>query len=488
VDFYNLFQSNQPASVLLDEFYRIICTCIELYVPVRCNVTSKKSRLVKYPFSIRRLLRRKAVAWRVYRAFKTSESLISYKKAASSCRSAIYAFTLKYENQLITNANIGSFYRYANSKLSSKSAVGPLINSDGSLTTDPSEKASILQRTFSQNFTFDNGILPGTASIKRSCRKLSYISFTPTLVRRVIKKLNHKTKSGPDGIPPSFFINCCEELCHPLSQFFTVSFNNSVLPSIWLTSFITPIPKKGDPTDPQNYRPIALTATMCKIMESIIKDQIVEFLVGKGLISKHQHAFLKNHSTASNLLDCLQDWSIGLNSCKQTDIIYIDFAKAFDSIVTSKLLLKLELYGITGLLLRWISNFLANRSQRVVVEYCFSPACTVLSGVPQGSVLGPVLFLLYINDIDFVVCGDTVIQLFADDAKLFSNVIVDGVSPSLQQSLDRLVDWAKEWQLSINIQKCAVLSLSTKPHYLLHDYFINGIAIPRHTSHVDLGI
>lgn len=108
--------------------------------------------------------------------------------------------------------------------------------------------------------------------------------------------------------------------------------------------------------------------------------------------------------------------------------------------------------------------------------------------MPQGSVLGPVLFLLYINDIDFVVCGDTVIQLFADDAKLFSDVTVDGVSPSLQQSLDRLVDWAKEWQLSINIQKCAVLSLSTKSHYLLHDYFINGIAIPRHTSHVDLGV
>jgi hypothetical protein len=106
----------------------------------------------------------------------------------------------------------------------------------------------------------------------------------------------------------------------------------------------------------------------------------------------------------------------------------------------------------------------------------------------RGLCLGPALLLLYINDIDFVVCGDTVIQLFADDAKLFRNVIVDGVSLSLQQSLDRLVDWTKEWQLSINIQKCAVLSLSTKPQYLLHDYFINGIAIPRHTSHVDLDI
>jgi hypothetical protein len=128
VDFYNLFQSNQPASVLMNEFYRIICiicTCIELYGPVRCNVTSKKIAASQIPFSIRRLLRPKAVAWRVHRACKTSESLISYKKAASSCKSAIYALMLKYEIQLITNANIGSFYRYANSRLNSKSAVGP---------------------------------------------------------------------------------------------------------------------------------------------------------------------------------------------------------------------------------------------------------------------------------------------------------------------------------------------------------------------------
>jgi ribonuclease P/MRP protein subunit RPP40 len=113
-------------------------------------------------------------------------------------------------------------------------------------------------------------------------------------------------------------------------------------------SYITPIFKKGNSADANNYRPIALTATMCKIMESIVKDQLVSFLVDKGLLSKQQHAFIKNHSTASNLLECLQDWSVGLNSHSQTDIIYIDFAKAFDSIVLSKLLYKLEFFGITG--------------------------------------------------------------------------------------------------------------------------------------------
>jgi hypothetical protein len=214
----------------------------------------------------------------------------------------------------------------------------------------------------------------------------------------------------------------------------------------------------------------------------------VSFLVEKGLISKHQHAFIKNHSTATNLLECLQDWSVGLNSRTQTDIIYIDFAKAFDSIVTSKLIYKLEFYGITGKLLKWIRGFLTDRSHRVFIDHCFSPNCSVKSGVPQGSVLGPLLFILYIKDIDSVCCGHTKLQLFADYAKLYCNINIENDSISLQQSLDRLVNWANMWQLSININKCAVLSLSIKHQPILRDYFIDDVSILHKDSYVDLGI
>jgi hypothetical protein len=453
IDFFDLFHCDLLPTDRVDSFYNIINTCIDLYVPIKHSVFPGKPRCVRYPPGIRRKLRKKACAWRIYRSFRTPESLVSYRKIASECKSAIYAFELYRENQLINNGNTGAFFRYANKKFCGRPAVGPLHDSNGSLTSVSIEKAAILQRTFSHNFTVDNGVLPCPSSFSKPPAKLSYIHFTPTLVRRAIKRLNKRTKGGPDGIPPSFFINCREELCYPLSLLFSCCFDHCIIPAVWLMSYITPIYKKGNAADASNYRPISLTATMSKLMESVIKDQMVQFLVDKGILNKHQHAFINKHSTASNLLECIRDWQIGLNSRSQTDVVYIDFSKAFDSIVHSKLLFKLELYGITGLLLRWIEVFLSNRLQRVVLDYCFSPVCDVISGVPQGSVLGPILFLIYVNDIDSVCCGNTALQLFADDAKLYSQVEMNNSSVSLQQTLHLLSQWASDWQLTINVDK-----------------------------------
>jgi ribonuclease P/MRP protein subunit RPP40 len=168
--------------------------------------------------------------------------------------------------------------------------------------------------------------------------------------------------------------------------------------------------------------------------------------------------------------------------------VYIDFSKAFDSIVISKLIFKLETYGISGLLLKWINCFLHDRTQCVVVDRCFSPICSVASGVPQDSVLGPIPFLIFINDIGTVCKGNTTLQLFADDAKLYSSVDFDAHSISLQQSLDNLCAWADQWQLSFNISKCSVLSIASKTHQVPRLHYINGISIPSNSTTVELGV
>lgn len=486
VDFYSLFNSNLPAKLIMSIFYDIIRSSLDQFVPNKRLAVSRRSNYIHYPYRIRRLILKKSTAWRTHRNFKTKESLESYKCIAHECKFTIDDFIANYENNLTVNGNLGDFFRYANNKFCCKSTIGPIQDSTGYFTTDPKRKAEILQRAFQNNYTTDNGNLPSME--KRTSSELCRAYFTPSLVRRVIKKLNIKTKGGPDEIPPIFFKNCCDELSYPLALFFTFSFENSILPEVWLKSFITPIFKKGNSSDPNNYRPISLTCTMCKIMESIIKDQLVQYLNNKGLISKYQHAFIKNHSTATNILESINDWLVGIKSPNCTDVVYIDFSKAFDSIVISKLLLKLHCYGISGLLLSWIKCFLSDRTQCVVVDRCQSLFNKVTSGVPQGSVLGPILFILYINDIDCVCCGNVKLQLFADDAKIYSSINIDRASVSLQQSLDNLCHWASDWQLVINISKCAVLSVCSKPLLTDHAYSINGIVVTHHNSYNDLGI
>jgi hypothetical protein len=468
-------------------FYDIIKSCLDQFVPNKRQAVSIRSSYIHYPYTervglfVRRLLPGEFIV-----PLKRKNLSIRIRASPVSASRLIAAFVVSYENNLTTNGNLGDFFRYANNKFCCKSTIGPIQDFTGCLTTDSEHKAEILQKAFRNNYSVDNGYLPSME--KRTLSEFSRVYFTPSLVRRVIKKLKIRTKGGPDEIPPIFFKNCCDELSYPLALFFAFCFENSILPAVWLKSFITPIFKKGSSSDPNNYRPISLTCTMCKIMECIIKDQLVQYLTYKGLISKHQHAFIKNHSTATNILESINDWLVSIKSPNCTDVVYIDFSKAFDSTVISKLLLKLECYGISGLLLSWIRCFLSDRTQCVVVDRCQSSFSEVISGVPQGSVLGPILFLLFINDIDCVCCGDAKLQLFADDAKIYSSINIDRVSVSLQQSLDNLCNWASDWQLVINIRKCVVLSVCSKPLLTDHIYFINGIAVTHHNSYSDLGI
>ena len=191
---------------------------------------------------------------------------------------------------------------------------------------------------------------------------------------------------------------------------------------IFFSSSQRELASKLVPSDPKNYRPIALTCTACKIFESLISSEILDYLNSYNLITPHQHGFLKKHSTATNLLESINDWSLSLSRRHSVDIAYIDFCRAFDAISHSKLLLKLSAYGFSGNLYLWIKAFLSDRKQLVRINSSCSSIRSVLSGVIQGSVLGPLLFNVFINDVTDTLDNDTTAKLFADDLKLYTNI------------------------------------------------------------------
>jgi len=158
---------------------------------------------------------------------------------------------------------------------------------------------------------------------------------------------------------------------------------------------VTPVFKNGKSTDVSNYRPISLTSLCCKLMESILKDDILAHLLSKGLLSRHQHGFLSRRSTGTQLIDCFNDWTSNTENEQSLDVIYIDFVKEFGSAVHRKLILTLMSYGIGGCLLSWISNFLTDRFPYVCIDGFYSSAVRVISGVPQGSVLGPIFYYYF---------------------------------------------------------------------------------------------
>ena len=218
--------------------------------------------------------------------------------------------------------------------------------------------------------------------------------------------------------------------------------------------------KKGDRKLPNNYRLISLTSIFCRILESIIKDRIMSYFTLNNFFSKEQHGFRRNRSCETQLLSIMKHWSRVIDDGINIDVIYLDFQKAFDKVPHQRLLSKLKAYGIQGKVFDWIENFLSRRKQRVAVCGSYSNWTDVISGVPQGSVLGPTLFIMYVNDLpDYIKSS---LRLFADDTKIYRPITSPNDIDLLQQDLNLLLNWCGTWLSSLNFIKCKHMSIGQK--------------------------
>ena len=254
------------------------------------------------------------------------------------------------------------------------------------------------------------------------------------------------------------------------------------LPQAWLDASVTPIFKKGDKLSADNYRPISMVPIVSKIAERIISDKLLPFLLSADIIPEQQHGFLPGRSVLTNLLPCVNYWSESLDRGMPVDVIYLDFSRAFDRVPRRRLLCKLEHFGIRGRLLAWISSFLSDRSFSVKVGEIYSDKQSVLSGVPQGTVLGPVLFLVYIADLARML--NTNFAFYADDLKIFANP--SSTRNLLFDDLLTLSKWCSDWLLPLNTRKCSVLHLGAQNPRL--QYSIDGMLISAAEVQNDLGV
>ena len=300
--------------------------------------------------------------------------------------------------------------------------------------------------------------------------ELSTINMSSENVKKLLGQLKESKSQGADKLHPHLLKSLKDHICYPLEIIYRKSLEEHKLPSIWKKANVTAIFKSGSKSEACNYRPISLTSVPGKIMEKLIRDKLVDHMTSNNLFSNTQHGFISGRSCITQLLEYIEDLTEAIDNGEDVDVIYLDFCKAFDKVPHRRLVYKLEQNGIKGDLLLWIKNFLHDRQQRVTIGDSSSDWTPVSSGIPQGSVLGPILFLIYINDLPGAI--DCCIKFFADDAKLYLKVNSLVQADQLQGNVTRSENWADIWRMFFNYKKCKKFHVGNKDinaTYIMHD-------------------
>lgn len=491
---------DQNMNEMLDHFLDVCLDAASQFVPAKENEASRESR-GKIPRERKNLMRRRR---RINKHLQKTTSEPRRKKLKEEARQiekklqASYRKTRQNQEHKAVHAikkNAKYFYSYAKKFSLVKVAIGPLVDAAKSLITCPTQMAEMLSEQYSSVFSipqepmqFPEDIFISDKSRDRDPH-IADIKFSEKDIIKAIDEIANTAAAGPDRYPAILLKRCKHTLAKPLCLIWRKSLDAGTIPNILKLANIVPIHKGNSRGLPANYRPVALTSHLIKIFEKVLRNHLINYLERHGLFNPGQHGFRLGRSCLSQLVAHYDHILQQLEQGKNVDVVYLDFAKAFDKVDFLVTMRKLETLGITGKIGHWIYSFLTNRKQVVIVNGHRSQPREVKSGVPQGSVLGPLLFLILLGDINKDV-AKAYVSSFADDTRVAMGIKTEEDTCNLQKDLDAIYNWSSTNNMKFNSKKfecvkyAPIRDLKTSTTYKSDD----GSPIMEVTHVRDLGV
>ena len=365
----------------------------------------------------------------------------------------------------------------------------PTLIDEGVLYSTDIEKASLLSDYFAGQSrlppTPTDFSLPEFHCLTES--RLHNIVFSNLQVKKVLESLDPNKATGPDHISNRILKSTATSLAGPLANVFNISMQNQTFPDIWKLAHLCPVQKVENANTKNNFRPISLLSAISKVMERIVFSAMYEYFMENDLLISENSGFKKGDGTINQLLYIVHNIYKGLDKRNDVCMVFLDISKAFDKVFHDGLIFKLRQLGIGGNLLNWIKSYLLDRQQQVIVNGQSSDIKNINAGVPQGSILGPLLFLVFINDINKQINSN--IYLYADDTSLFREIASPSDFDVLNSDLSKLYAWSKQWRVQFNANKTKFLYFTLKRCIpVLPNLYLGENIIERTENHVHLGL
>lgn len=477
----------------VDKFYSVLHDIIDVCIPKRRRRRRNKRDPPWFTRELINLRNRKQKAHKLLKmnvgTVDEEECLLKYLEVCDLFNTSISFTQEEYHRKVERDikSNSKQFFAYVKSKQKNNNL--PSRMHLGDRTGNSSEEISNLFADFFENVY---------TSFSENDRDRGYFSSLPETSNEVILRQLSKVEieialegidgskgPGPDGVPPSLVKNISKELTEPLFWLYNLSLKTRKFPAEWKKSYLVPIYKNGKKSDIENYRGVAIISCIPKIFEAIVNEKI--FNQVKNHISQNQHGFFKGRSTATNLLQFVSFTLNAMDRGKSVHTLYTDFSKAFDRIDIPMLLFKLRKIGIESTLLEWLESYLTNRIQTVKFNGKTSRYVSVTSGVPQGSHLGPLLFILFINDVSFF-SKHIKILTYADDMKLYMEVDEASDADLFQSEVNIFHEWCTKSLLQLNVKKCNIVTYTRKQSPPIINTTLGNQAVSKCDKIRDLGV